>query len=341
VLAIGLVVDDAIVVLENVYAKIEGGHEPHEAGVSGTREIFFAVIATTVALVAVLMPIFFLGGLTGRLFREFGATLAGAVIISSFIALTLTPMLCTRLLKRRRVQPWLYRATEPFFRRLVEGYRGSLATFLAHLPTLWQEGEALPTHQQAATPTRHGRTRPDPFAGVWEEVKRWLIAEPEMTAKALFQRIQEAYPNTFTSGQLRTLQRRVRKWRQAMARMLIFGVDYPEAQTPFPTGEEAPATAGTVPSTSAPQSVLCSRGLRIRPHKSLRKYTSTARAVAKWSTASNARLPSRLTPSTSLARMRCPELDTGINSVSPWTIPRNMASNAPMTTMLHGIPGLC
>ena len=130
VLAIGLVVDDAIVVLENVYSKIEAGLVPVEAGVVGTREIFFAVIATTAALVAVLLPIFFLGGLTGRLFREFGATLAGAVIISSFVALTLTSMLSTRLLKKRPRQPWLYRVTEPFFRWLTGAYRDSLATFL-------------------------------------------------------------------------------------------------------------------------------------------------------------------------------------------------------------------
>ncbi|MDH3254597.1 MAG: efflux RND transporter permease subunit [Acidobacteriota bacterium] len=132
VLAIGLVVDDAIVVLENVYAKIESGLAPVEAGVVGTREIFFAVIATTVALVAVLLPIFFLGGLTGRLFREFGATLAGAVIISSFIALTLTSMLTTRLLKKRPRHPWFYRVTEPFFLWLTTAYRESLATFLRH-----------------------------------------------------------------------------------------------------------------------------------------------------------------------------------------------------------------
>ena len=130
VLAIGLVVDDAIVVLENIYAKIEGGHEPLEAGVVGTREIFFAVIATTLALVSVMLPILFIGGLTGRLFREFGVTLAGAVIISSFVALTLTPMLCSRLLKKRQRQPWLYRVTEPFFQRLTDGYRSSLEGLL-------------------------------------------------------------------------------------------------------------------------------------------------------------------------------------------------------------------
>ncbi len=132
VLAIGLVVDDAIVVLENVYSKIEAGLDPVRAGLEGTREIFFAVIATTVALVAVLLPIFFLGGLTGRLFREFGATLAGAVVISSFVALTLTSMLTTRLLKKRAQQPWLYRRTEPFFRWLTQSYRDSLETFFEH-----------------------------------------------------------------------------------------------------------------------------------------------------------------------------------------------------------------
>ncbi len=130
VLAIGLVVDDAIVVVEVIYAKIEGGHEPRNAGVEGTKEIFFAVVATTVALVAVFLPILFLGGLVGRLFREFGVTLAGAVIISSFVALTLTPMLSTRLLKKRAVQPRLYRMTEPFFSSLVADYRQWLTRLL-------------------------------------------------------------------------------------------------------------------------------------------------------------------------------------------------------------------
>jgi multidrug efflux pump len=130
VLAIGLVVDDAIVVVEVIYAKIEAGHEPMSAGVEGTREIFFAVVATTVALVAVFMPILFLGGLVGRLFREFGLTLAAAVIISSFVALTLTPMLATRLLKKRARHPWLYTATEPFFRGLASSYRETLTDFL-------------------------------------------------------------------------------------------------------------------------------------------------------------------------------------------------------------------
>lgn len=130
VLAIGLVVDDAIVVLENIYAKIESGMSPIQAAFKGSSEIFFAVIATTVALAAVFMPVIFLQGLTGRLFREFGIVIAGAVIISSFVALTLTPMLSSKLLKRRKRQPWFYRVTEPFFRGLTNGYSYLLAGFM-------------------------------------------------------------------------------------------------------------------------------------------------------------------------------------------------------------------
>ncbi len=131
VLAIGLVVDDAIVVLENIYAKIEMGMDPVKAGFIGTKEIFFAVISTTIALTAVFTPLLFLGGLTGRLFREFGVVLAGCVIISSFIALTLTPMLSTRLLNKRGGQHgWFYRFTGPFFVRAAQGYQNTLRGFL-------------------------------------------------------------------------------------------------------------------------------------------------------------------------------------------------------------------
>ncbi len=130
VLAIGLVVDDAVVVLENIYAKIEAGMQPLHAALIGAREIFFAVVATTVALVAVFMPVIFLQGLTGRLFREFGIVIAGAVIISSFVALTLTPMLSARILKKRKQQPWFYRVTEPFFIALTRGYRNTLEAFM-------------------------------------------------------------------------------------------------------------------------------------------------------------------------------------------------------------------
>jgi len=130
VLAIGLVVDDAIVVLENIYTKIEDGMEPMQAGIDGTKEIFFAVISTTIALAAVFLPVIFLQGLTGRLFREFGFVIAGSVIISSFVALSLTPMLSTRLLKRRQTHNVFYNLTEPFFVRLNAGYKSTLNAFM-------------------------------------------------------------------------------------------------------------------------------------------------------------------------------------------------------------------
>jgi len=130
VLAIGLVVDDAIVVLENIYAKIEEGVPPLQAALKGSREIFFAVVATTVVLAAVFLPVIFLQGLTGRLFREFGIVIAGAVLISAFVALTLTPMLASRLLRKHEHHSWFYRVTEPFFVGMIEGYRRSLNAFL-------------------------------------------------------------------------------------------------------------------------------------------------------------------------------------------------------------------
>jgi len=130
VLAIGLVVDDAIVVLENIYAKIEQGMNPIQAGLLGSKEIFFAVVATTLALVSVFMPILFLGGVTGRLFREFGMVIAGSVVISSFVALTLTPMLSTKLLKKGAEKSNFYLATEPVFKRINNAYRNSLQVFM-------------------------------------------------------------------------------------------------------------------------------------------------------------------------------------------------------------------
>lgn len=130
VLAIGLVVDDAIVVLENIYKKIENKMDPMEAGRKGSAEIFFAVISTTVALASVFIPVIFLQGLTGRLFREFGIVVAGSVIISSFVALTLTPMLSTRILKRRETHNWFYNITEPFFVLMNNTYKKHLTTFI-------------------------------------------------------------------------------------------------------------------------------------------------------------------------------------------------------------------
>ncbi len=129
VLAIGLVVDDAIVVLEAIYARVEKGEPAMQAGFRGSREIFFAVLATTLVLVVIFLPIMFLGGFTGRLFREFGIVLAGSVLISAFVSLTLTPMLSARLLRRPGVNS-IYHRTEPFFEGLINGYRKSLQAFL-------------------------------------------------------------------------------------------------------------------------------------------------------------------------------------------------------------------
>ena len=130
VLSVGLVVDDAIVMTENIYIRIEQGMNPFKAGIEGSKEIFFAVISTTVTLVAVFLPIVFMEGTSGRLFREFSFVVAGSVIISSFAALTFTPMLATKILKRRKVQPWFYRKTEPFFEGLNNIYEKSLNAFL-------------------------------------------------------------------------------------------------------------------------------------------------------------------------------------------------------------------
>ncbi|MCF6158812.1 MAG: efflux RND transporter permease subunit [wastewater metagenome] len=130
VLAIGLVVDDAIIVLENIYTKIEKGMNPVEAGIKGSSEIFFAVIATTLTLAVVFLPVIFLKGIVGKLFSEFGIVLTGAVVISSFVALTLTPMLSTKILKRRETHTWFYKKTEPFFIGLTNAYRNSLEAFM-------------------------------------------------------------------------------------------------------------------------------------------------------------------------------------------------------------------
>lgn len=131
VLAIGIVVDDAIVVLENIYVKVEEGEDPDTAARKGSTEIYFAVISTTVSVVAVFLPVIFLQGLTGRLFREFGLVVASAVAISAFVSLTLTPMMSSKILRRREVQPWLYRKTEPFFNSLTQGYSSLLEGFMS------------------------------------------------------------------------------------------------------------------------------------------------------------------------------------------------------------------
>ena len=137
VLSVGLVVDDAIVMTENIYIRIERGMSPKEAGIEGSKEIFFAVISTTITLLAVFFPIVFMEGTTGRLFREFSIVVSGSVIISSFAALTFTPMLATKLLKKRQEKNWFYRKTEPFFEGLNNGYSKLLDIFLKKRMWAW------------------------------------------------------------------------------------------------------------------------------------------------------------------------------------------------------------
>ncbi|TRZ73557.1 MAG: efflux RND transporter permease subunit, partial [Bacteroidetes bacterium] len=132
VLAIGLVCDDAIIVLENIHAKVNKGMNPFEAANQGMNEIYFAVISTTIVLAAVFIPVMFLQGLVGRLFREFAIVVAGSVMISAFVALTLSPMMCSHILKTRgESRPnWLMRKTDPFFDFLNTAYKNSLGSFL-------------------------------------------------------------------------------------------------------------------------------------------------------------------------------------------------------------------
>ena len=130
VLAVGLVVDDAIVVSENIFQKIEDGMNPKEAGIAGSKEIFFAVISTTITLVAIFFPIVFLEGMTGRLFREFSIVISGAVIISSFIALSFVPMLSTKMLKSGKKKSRFYEKTEVIFIKMNKFYNKTLVSFL-------------------------------------------------------------------------------------------------------------------------------------------------------------------------------------------------------------------
>ena len=132
VLATGLVVDDGIVVTENIFKKVEQGLTPLEAAFAGSKEIFFAVISTSITLAAVFLPIIFLQGFVGRLFREFGVIIAGSVLISAFVSLSLTPMLNARLIRRSRAHSRFYEATEPFYVKLNSLYEGLLSRFMNH-----------------------------------------------------------------------------------------------------------------------------------------------------------------------------------------------------------------
>ena len=143
VLAIGLVVDDAIVMLENIFRYVEEGMSPFQAALKGSREIGFAVIAMTITLAAVYAPIGFMTGRTGRLFTEFALTLAGAVIVSGFVALTLSPMMCSKLLKHETKHGLLYRAIERLLEGMTNGYRRLLRLSLRARPVVLLIGFAV------------------------------------------------------------------------------------------------------------------------------------------------------------------------------------------------------
>ena len=130
VLATGLVVDDGIVVTENIYKKLEQGMNKYQAAREGSKEIFFAVISTSITLAVVFLPILFLQGFVGRLFREFGIVVAAAVLVSCFVSLTLTPVLSVKLTRSHHEHSWFYRVTESFFRGMEDGYRRMLEGFM-------------------------------------------------------------------------------------------------------------------------------------------------------------------------------------------------------------------
>ncbi len=130
VLATGLVVDDGIVVTENIFRKLESGMPIRKAAVAGSKEIFFAVISTSITLAIVFLPVIFLEGFVGRLFREFGVTLAAAVLISAFVSLTITPVLNVVLHRKKTGHGWFYKKTEPFFTGMENRYRRSLNAFM-------------------------------------------------------------------------------------------------------------------------------------------------------------------------------------------------------------------
>jgi multidrug efflux pump len=132
VLATGLVVDDGIVVTENIYKKMEQGMDKWRAAKEGSKEIYFAVIATSITLAFVFLPIIFLQGFVGRLFREFGIVVAGAVLISAFVSLTLTPVLNVKMTRKNvHKHSWFYNKTEPFFRGMENGYKNALTRFMS------------------------------------------------------------------------------------------------------------------------------------------------------------------------------------------------------------------
>src|SRR6202030_1963506 len=133
-LSVGFVVDDAIVMLENIVRHIEGGMRPFEAALKGAREIGFTIVSITFSLIAVFIPVLLMGGMVGRVFREFAVTIAVAIILSGFVSLTLTPMLCARVLKEHQgeSQNFILRIFEAMFKSWLRGYEASLDMFLKY-----------------------------------------------------------------------------------------------------------------------------------------------------------------------------------------------------------------
>jgi len=135
-LAVGFVVDDAIVMLENIVRHMEMGKRPFQAALEGSREIGFTIVSMTLSLVAVFIPVLFMGGILGRLFREFAVTISVAILVSGFVSLSLTPMLCSRFLRPPKEQKHnrLYAASERFFDGMLSAYERSLEWVLNHRP---------------------------------------------------------------------------------------------------------------------------------------------------------------------------------------------------------------
>jgi multidrug efflux pump len=162
VLAIGLVVDDAIVVLENIYRHIEEGMSPFHAAIKGAKEVGFAVVAMTMTLAAVYAPLAFTPGRTGKLFTEFALALAGSVVVSGFVALTLTPMMCSIMLKHNHNPSWFDRTMERQLQRLSNGYGRLLqwtlsrgVVFGREMSRRWLHVDLAENHQERIGP--HGR----------------------------------------------------------------------------------------------------------------------------------------------------------------------------------------
>jgi hydrophobic/amphiphilic exporter-1 (mainly G- bacteria), HAE1 family len=134
ILSVGFVVDDAIVMLENIFRHMEMGEKPLYAALAGSKEIGFTIVSMTLSLAAVFIPVLFLGGILGRLFREFAVTICVAILISGIVSVTLTPMLCSRFLRSPEEQKrsWFYRITERFFDALLRVYDSTLQTVLRH-----------------------------------------------------------------------------------------------------------------------------------------------------------------------------------------------------------------